>query len=58
MDKTISNLDLTSLTLEENIRDKETTLSIDERMALLDGRINVHAAPPTSVASVSTRSTH
>ena len=52
MDKEISSLDLAALTLEDNIRDKETALSVDEHMVLLDGRINLNTAPPSSVGTV------
>jgi hypothetical protein len=57
VDKTLSNLDLAAFTLEDNIADKDTTLSMEERMALLDGRINLTTAPPSSVGSVSARGT-
>ncbi len=56
VDKTISSLELATSTLEDNIRDKDTTLSIDEKMVLLDGRINLTTGPPSSVGSVSLKS--
>lgn len=53
VDKEISALDLAAVTLEDNIRDKETALSVDEQMVLLDGRINLSTAPPSSIGTVS-----
>ena len=53
VDKEISALDLAAITLEDNIRDKVTALSVDEQMVLLDGRINLSTAPPSSVGTVS-----
>ena len=53
VDKEISALDMAALTLQDNINDKETALSVDEHMVLLDGRINLSTAPPSSIVSVS-----
>jgi hypothetical protein len=53
VDREIATLDMASAQLHENIRDKDEALRIDERMVMLDGRINVAQRPPSSVASVS-----
>ncbi|GLC70283.1 hypothetical protein PLESTF_000955000, partial [Pleodorina starrii] len=51
VDKEIAALDMASAQLHENIRDKDEALRIDERMVMLDGRINLGQRPPSSVAS-------
>ncbi|KXZ52634.1 hypothetical protein GPECTOR_9g679 [Gonium pectorale] len=51
VDKEISALDASANQLTDNIRDKDEALRIDERMVMLDGRINVAQRPPSSVAS-------
>lgn len=51
VDKEIAQLDLTASMLEDNIRDKSNALSTDERMVLLDGRINLNTPPPSTVLS-------
>lgn len=53
VDKTVDALDLSMLRLEDNIRDKESTLLLEEKVALLDGRINLNQPPPSSIATVS-----
>lgn len=53
VDKEISSLDMAALQLTDNIKDKDDALRIDERMVMLDGRINLAQRPPSSVASVS-----
>jgi tektin-1 len=53
VDKEINSLDLAAMTLEDNIRDKEAALSVDEQVVMLDGRINLTSPPPSSVGSVS-----
>lgn len=53
VDREIAALDSASIQLHENIRDKDEALRIDERMVMLDGRINLAQRPPSSVASVS-----
>lgn len=53
VDKEIDALQLASAMLEDNLRDKEAALSLDERCALLDGRINLSTPPPSSVVTVS-----
>jgi len=52
VDKELSALDMAALTLEDNIVDKEAALSVDERMVLLDGRINLSTGPPSSIVTV------
>lgn len=52
VDKTIDALDLSMLRLEDNIRDKESTLVLEEKVALLDGRVSVNQPPPSSIATV------
>ncbi|GAX74150.1 hypothetical protein CEUSTIGMA_g1599.t1 [Chlamydomonas eustigma] len=51
VDKEINSLDLAAMTLEDNIRDKEAALSVDEQVVMLDGRINLTSPPPSSVGS-------
>ncbi|EFJ41053.1 hypothetical protein VOLCADRAFT_68705 [Volvox carteri f. nagariensis] len=51
VDKEIASLDMAAAQLNENIRDKDEALRIDERMVMLDGRINLAQRPPSSVAS-------
>eukprot|EP00798_Chlamydomonas_sp_ICE-L_P032200 gene32200-16747_t len=51
VDKEIAQLDATASMLEDNIRDKVSALSVDQRMVLLDGRVNVTTAPPSTVFS-------
>lgn len=53
VDKELGQLDVTAAMIEDNIRDKDSAINLDERMVLLDGRLNVPTAPPSSVASVS-----
>lgn len=53
VDRTISHLEVAAATLEDNIRDKDTTLTMDEQVVMLDGRLNMQMAPPSSVGSVS-----
>ena len=53
MDREIAALDATAAQLESNIADKDDALRVDERVVLLDGRINLAQRPPSSVASVS-----
>ena len=55
VDKQMENLDLTTAMIEDNLRDKAAALELDERCALLDGRMNVGNAPPSSVFTVSDR---
>lgn len=52
MDKELDALALASVMLEDNLKDKEAALALDERCVLLDGRINVATPPPSSIASV------
>lgn len=52
MDKELAALELAAATIEDNLRDKEAALALDERCVLLDGRINLATPPPSSVASV------
>ncbi len=51
VDKEINSLGLAAETIEANIRDKAAALSLDEQMAMMDGRLNLNTAPPSSVAS-------
>ncbi|KAG2451831.1 hypothetical protein HYH02_003607 [Chlamydomonas schloesseri] len=51
VDREIAALDATAAQLEANIADKDDALRVDERVVLLDGRINLAQRPPTSVAS-------
>ncbi len=53
MDKELENLEVAAAMLEDNLKDKEAALALDERCVLLDGRINITTPPPSSVASVS-----
>mmetsp|Transcript_14636 Transcript_14636/g.31883 ORF Transcript_14636/g.31883 Transcript_14636/m.31883 type:complete len:512 (+) Transcript_14636:54-1589(+) len=51
VDKELAQLDLAAAMIEDNIRDKSAALSLDEQVVLMDGRINIPNAPPSSVAS-------
>lgn len=47
----IDSLDLAAATIVDNIKDKEKALELDERVAWLDGRVNIAVPPPSSVGS-------
>ncbi|GFR49244.1 hypothetical protein Agub_g11258 [Astrephomene gubernaculifera] len=51
VDREIAALDASAAQLADNIKDKDDALRIDERMVMLDGRINLVQRPPSSVAS-------
>ncbi len=57
MDKELDALALASAMLQDNLRDKEAALTLDQRCVLLDGRINLQTPPPSSIASVSAHDT-
>ena len=49
----MDQLAVTIRLLRANLADKDTSVRIDEQAVMLDGRIDVPHAPPSSVASVS-----
>lgn len=54
----IDSLDLAAATIVDNIKDKEKALALDERVAWLDGRVNIAVAPPSSVGSMNSHASN
>jgi hypothetical protein len=49
-DKELASLTQTAMMLEANIADKEAAISVDEAVAMADGRISLPSPPPSSAS--------